>query len=133
MQATEQNEWYLEIYGTYTPSLELRERIDQERMDIWEKQFRKICMKDDIDEEMHLFGKTLSPHRIGIFQIIDNFELDFVYGNMVKHVLLAHKRNGHIEYKLQELHSALWYIQKEIEKCEYSLECISDENKVQHL
>ena len=65
--------------------------------------------KEKINHPSHYKGK-----RFEAIDVIEDFELDFNLGNVIKYILRSHKKDDY----LQDLKKALWYLQREIENHE---------------
>lgn len=61
--------------------------------------------KEWVDHPAHYQGKGLEA-----IDIIEDFELGFRLGNVLKYIL----RSGKVEERLQDLRKAKWYLEREI-------------------
>lgn len=68
----------------------------------------KVEFKEKVDHPLHYKGK-----RIEAIDVIEDFELNFNLGNVVKYVLRAMRKEDYI----QDLKKARWYLEREINNC----------------
>lgn len=69
----------------------------------------KIPPPEQVNHPKHYQGK-----RFEVIDIIDDFDLDFCLGNVIKYILRCGKKDGYV----QELKKAAWYLNHKIAKYE---------------
>lgn len=67
-------------------------------------------MSDNTNHPKHYKGNKLE-----VIEVIDDFNLNFALGNVVKYILRAGKKAT--SNRIEDLQKAQWYLNHEIEKC----------------
>ena len=68
--------------------------------------------KEQVNHPDHYQGKRLEA-----IDIIEDYDLNFSLGSVLKYILRAGKKDD----KIQDLEKAKWYIEREIERCRNSI------------
>jgi hypothetical protein len=63
---------------------------------------------ENVNHPNHYQGRELE-----VIDIIDDFELNFYLGNVIKYVLRCGKKGR----RLEDLQKAYWYLEREIKNC----------------
>lgn len=68
-------------------------------------------MKEQVNNPSH-YGGAGNP--LEAINIIEHYKLGFCLGNVVKYILRSDKKGN----RKQDLEKAVWYLKREIEKCD---------------
>lgn len=77
-----------------------------------EKYAREFSMAEEKKEQVN-HPKHYNHGKFEVIDVIEDWELDFHIGNVVKYVSRAGRKNDDTE--IQDLKKALWYLQRKIE------------------
>lgn len=91
---------------------EAREATDKQAID---KHLKFSLREPSVEEGINHPSYYQSENGLEVIDVIEEFKLDFALGNVIKYVLRCDKK----ETKIRNLHKAMWYLQRELDKEEW--------------
>lgn len=111
--------------GVWYWSEDVLELIDKSKLKLTEEEFKQTVkglseekkqIEDDIVDDSVNHPSHYTDGKIEVMDFIEDKQLNFARGNVIKYVSRAGKKDPNKE--LEDLNKAMWYLKREIERLE---------------